>query len=282
MASVNYLDVGPTTDFTVNGRPYTDDAIDFEDLIMFALNYGIGPAPQTIAVGSAPVAARADLLKIDAPAKVAVGEEFSVTLRLEGTGQVQGLSASLAWDAARVTPVGVSAGAWVTQLDGVAFSPRPGVADVALLRARESGFAGEGEVAVVRFRAIQAGAPGVSIASVTARNGVNGKVEVATSSAPSAPQAPSITMLAAPFPNPFRDLTTLEFSLAQPGPVTVTVFGLDGRRVKTLAEGRWDAGIYRLQWDGRDEGGNRTSAGVYFVQLATPAGRFNKRITSLR
>ncbi|MFT7698824.1 MAG: VCBS repeat-containing protein, partial [Candidatus Krumholzibacteriia bacterium] len=37
---LNFLDVGPTTDFSPDGRPITDDWIEFEDLMMFSLNYG--------------------------------------------------------------------------------------------------------------------------------------------------------------------------------------------------------------------------------------------------
>ncbi|MBD3335409.1 MAG: hypothetical protein GF355_07815, partial [Candidatus Eisenbacteria bacterium] len=34
------VDYGPTTDFSVDARPTTDDVINFEDLIVFAINYG--------------------------------------------------------------------------------------------------------------------------------------------------------------------------------------------------------------------------------------------------
>ena len=37
----SYLDVGPTTDHSVNGRPLTDSQINFEDLVMFALNFDV-------------------------------------------------------------------------------------------------------------------------------------------------------------------------------------------------------------------------------------------------
>ncbi|MGD9403469.1 MAG: hypothetical protein PVF95_14520, partial [bacterium] len=36
----NYLDVGPTTDFSVDARPTTDNRVQFEDLMMFAINFG--------------------------------------------------------------------------------------------------------------------------------------------------------------------------------------------------------------------------------------------------
>lgn len=45
----SYLDVGPTDDHSVDGLPTTDDRIDFEDIILFAINYAqvslTGPLP---------------------------------------------------------------------------------------------------------------------------------------------------------------------------------------------------------------------------------------------
>ena len=45
------LDVGPTTNRSVNARPTTDNKINFEDMMMFAVNYG------TVSVTTQPVAA---------------------------------------------------------------------------------------------------------------------------------------------------------------------------------------------------------------------------------
>ena len=37
----NHCDVGPTDDYTGGGIPSTDDDIDFDDLMIFALNYDV-------------------------------------------------------------------------------------------------------------------------------------------------------------------------------------------------------------------------------------------------
>jgi hypothetical protein len=39
LSSVAYLDVGPTTTAGTTGRPVPDGSVDFEDLILFALNF---------------------------------------------------------------------------------------------------------------------------------------------------------------------------------------------------------------------------------------------------
>jgi flagellar hook assembly protein FlgD len=89
-------------------------------------------------------------------------------------------------------------------------------------------------------------------------------------------------MLSGAYPNPFETSTTISFHLAQAGPVTLAVYGVDGRKVRTLASGRWQAGVHPVSWDGRDGDGRATAAGVYFVRLTTAQGSFTKRIASLR
>jgi hypothetical protein len=279
----DYLDVGPTSDRTGSGLPLTDNAIDFEDLVIFALNYGAATAPALAASvhRTDAVAMAADRLVISAPDQVSAGQEFAVTLRLEGTGRVQALSTALDWKRGLVEPVGVDAGEWTGQLGGVVMSPRPGAADVALLGARTDGFAGQGVVAVIRFRALAAGDPQVRLATVTARDQANRDVTLSSERA-EVGGLPSVTMLSAAYPNPFGAATTFALSLAQAGPVSVTIFSVDGRRVRTLATGPWQPGQYRLTWDGRDENGGGVAAGVYFVQLAAPNVRSTRRIVYLR
>jgi hypothetical protein len=280
---VAYLDVGPTTDFSVNGRSLTDNAINFEDLVMFAINYGTGPGPQQVARAETFSAqSEVDRLTVSAPLRVAAGEEFTARLRLEGSGRVQALSAALTWADGVVEPVAVEAGEWLQQLGGVALTPEPGVADVALLGLEGGGMQGEGEIAVVRFRAVAAGEPQVTLAEVKARDAVNHEVEVATAVLGTPAPLPTVTQLSPAFPNPFRGSTTIAFSLMEAGPVRVTVFGVDGRKVRTLTNGLWEAGFHRLAWDGRGDDGRTMSAGIYFVQLTTNQGRFTKRITGLR
>jgi len=69
------------------------------------------------------------------------------------------------------------------------------------------------------------------------------------------------------YPNPFNPRTTVSFTLDQPGDVLLQVVTLDGRRVKTLLSEHRDAGDTSVQWDGRDDSGNRVSSGQYFVLM---------------
>jgi hypothetical protein len=83
-------------------------------------------------------------------------------------------------------------------------------------------------------------------------------------------------------PNPFRGPTLIPFALPNDGRVEVTVYDAAGRRVRTLVSGHLPAGSHGARWDGRDAGGRPVAAGVYFVRLATDAGKRSRTVVRLR
>ncbi len=71
-------------------------------------------------------------------------------------------------------------------------------------------------------------------------------------------------------PNPWSGATTIRFQLAQPQPVQLRVFDVDGRLVRQLYQGALAAGQHALEWSGAGEGGEPLPAGVYYYRLETP------------
>jgi FlgD Ig-like domain/Abnormal spindle-like microcephaly-assoc'd, ASPM-SPD-2-Hydin len=69
-------------------------------------------------------------------------------------------------------------------------------------------------------------------------------------------------------PNPFNPTTAIPYDLPARTHVSLRLYAVDGRLVKTLQDGSQDAGFYRLQWDGTNNRGERVSSGVYFCRLA--------------
>ena len=264
------MDVGPTTNYSADARPVPDNKLNFEDLMMFAINYGTVSAPQFAA---SPVASDRDELKLEAPARVAAGETFTVTLRLRGTGSVQGLSTQLGWDHSVAEAVSVDAGDLVTSQNGVVFSSGAGNADAAVLGVGR-GITGDGVLATLTFRAKVAGNPQVTILSADARDTQNQKFTLGgTQQAP-----PTRTALMPAMPNPFKGTTALSFSLARAGRTELVVYSVDGRRVRVLASGVREAGQYRITWDGTDENGRAAKVGMYFIRLNTVDGHFNRSL----
>jgi hypothetical protein len=86
------------------------------------------------------------------------------------------------------------------------------------------------------------------------------------------PEAPIAAYLAQNAPNPFNPSTTISFGVASPGRVTLSIYDVSGRLVRTLVDEPRSAGLYRQNWDGRNAGGAAVSSGVYFYRLR--AGTF--------
>lgn len=69
-------------------------------------------------------------------------------------------------------------------------------------------------------------------------------------------------------PNPFADRTRILYELRHPAEVTIHIYDLSGRLVRSLfGSGTQSRGINAVPWDGRDDGGRVVSSGVYFARL---------------
>ncbi len=83
-------------------------------------------------------------------------------------------------------------------------------------------------------------------------------------------------------PNPFNPRTTIRYTLRGDGPVTLVVFDVQGRRVRTLVDGAVPAGTHAVTWDGRDDVGAGMPSGLYLVQLRSGRVVETRRMTLVR
>jgi hypothetical protein len=287
-AAYPYLDVGPTTDYSPDALPMTDGVIDFEDLIVFALDVDAVSAPALVAhahpspgAARTPVAASAgNALAIDTSAPARVGESIACPITLTTTGQVKGVSVRMTWDPAKVRPSGLTPGARLAEAGAVVLSPRPGTVDAAF--AGPKPFVGEGVLATLAFTTLAPGDPGIKVDVVDARDAGNRKLVL-----PVEVHAPSVivpreTMLGLASPNPFNRSAAIAFDLAQAARVQLEIFSVDGRRVRTLVDGPRDAGQYSVTWDARGADGQRVAAGLYYIRFVAGSSRFTRRVVVLR
>jgi hypothetical protein len=90
---------------------------------------------------------------------------------------------------------------------------------------------------------------------------------------------PSAKMLSldSAYPNPFRQSTTIRFTLLEAGRVTLTVYDALGRKVRVLKHGVFSPGKHevKLQADG-------LSSGVYLYRLQAPTGTRTARVAVSR
>ncbi len=278
-SSFSCLDVGPTTDYSVSARPTTDGRVDFEDFMMFAIDYGAVSAPRTSRT-AAP--ALSNVAHLAVPASAGVGSLLGVGLDVEGAGDAQAMSVHLDYDHAVLEQVGVSPGDMLAAQDrqGAVLSSGSGDVDVALLGAG-GGISGSGELARVTFRVLADGDPQLSIAAVTARDGRNHAVAVAGfAGVASGASLPARAGLGFAFPDPFRSATNIHFGIREPGAAKLEVYDVAGRRVRVLVRGVQAAGSRTVSWDGSDDSGVRLAPGAYIVHFEA-GGRSESRSVRL-
>ena len=71
------------------------------------------------------------------------------------------------------------------------------------------------------------------------------------------------------FPNPFNPVTTILYDLPQESYVYLVIYDILGREVKTLFNSKEEAGYKSIRWDGRNNFGQKVSAGMYFYRIET-------------
>jgi len=83
-------------------------------------------------------------------------------------------------------------------------------------------------------------------------------------------------------PNPFNPSTVVRFSLPEAGHVTLAVYGVNSRLVRTLVDRPLTAGLHEVVWDGRDGNGRDVASGAYIYRLTAPQGTVTRRMVLLR
>ena len=100
--------------------------------------------------------------------------------------------------------------------------------------------------------------------SVTVITRVQSSAPTGVSAPPAPPARAGIRFLS---PVPFRSTLDAEIELPQNETVSLDVFDLTGRHVRTLRRGLTYAGKTPFRWDGRLESGASAPSGVYFLRL---------------
>ncbi|HPN46249.1 MAG TPA: T9SS type A sorting domain-containing protein, partial [bacterium] len=62
---------------------------------------------------------------------------------------------------------------------------------------------------------------------------------------------------------------TIKYTLHKDAQVTITVYDLLGRQVKTLVDENQVAGAYHVIWNGTDAAGSQAASGAYLVRMET-------------
>ena len=84
--------------------------------------------------------------------------------------------------------------------------------------------------------------------------------------------SPSEFRLRQNYPNPFNPETWIPYNLASDANVEITIYNVQGHRIRTLSLGTQPAGSYLTKdraahWDGRSDTGELVSSGIYLYHL---------------
>jgi len=79
--------------------------------------------------------------------------------------------------------------------------------------------------------------------------------------------APAATALHPNVPNPFNPVTAIPYDVRETARVTLVVYDVGGRAVRTLVDGVTPPGSFAARWDGTNDDGTAMASGIYFVRL---------------
>jgi hypothetical protein len=85
------------------------------------------------------------------------------------------------------------------------------------------------------------------------------------------------------YPNPFNPVTKIAYSVKEAGPVTISVYNVAGKVVRTLLDEEFKAGAEGfVVWNGANDGGERCASGVYFYRIAAPGFMESRKMIMLK
>jgi uncharacterized repeat protein (TIGR01451 family) len=70
-------------------------------------------------------------------------------------------------------------------------------------------------------------------------------------------------------PNPFNPETHIQFAIPTAGHVSLNVYDIQGKLIRSLVNARKSAGTYSVTWDSRDNNGIKLTSGVYFYRISS-------------
>ena len=93
---------------------------------------------------------------------------------------------------------------------------------------------------------------------------------------------PTDFILSQNYPNPFNPVTTIRYQLHKPTKVTVIIYDIMGKKIRTLLDANQNTGQHSVLWDTLNDQNYPVSSGVYFYQVQTDELRQEKKMLLIR
>ena len=84
-------------------------------------------------------------------------------------------------------------------------------------------------------------------------------------------------------PNPFNPSTTIIYNVPRGGgEVTLRIYDVSGRLIKTLVNGYQTEGVKAVSWNGQNDLGQPMASGMYFYRMTAPGFTQIKKMALVR
>jgi hypothetical protein len=275
-------DFGPTDDWSRLGIPLPDNKVDFEDLMIFAMNYHkVTPLGLGAFVAARVVESLTDLVRFEI---VAVDENTISIVMKNGAAALKGVRLVVEVSGADLAKV--SRGSLFAGQGDLFFGTVPataGTADICVAALGvDTPLRASGEIARLAVNRTGDSPASVKIKAVDLRNMDNERTEIVSGDEYETPFVPTTTALMQNFPNPFNPTTTLTFDVAQSGNVTIQIYDVSGRLVATVLNAWKAIGRHQVEWNGKDASGSSMPSGIYFYRMKTAGYEATRKMILLR
>ena len=253
------------------------------DLVAIGLNWGNTHTVSKIAASPSEIAESTSgtlSLRSDTAFPLREGDEFRVDVTITDASSLFGLSFILYDQRGVIVPLSAEQGTFFggNDLFFPQVNPEQGTVAVGMSRkSGESALDGSGTVLRIKFKALRDvekdnlinflfkdivanDASGNALALAAIGGSIGGQTGVT--------ETPPLGFRLAPnYPNPFNPNTTITFTIPEAGMVSLAVYDINGRLVRTLVSRILSAGTFSETWNGRDDYGRPVSSGVYVSRL---------------
>jgi hypothetical protein len=254
------FDLGPTSSGYVFSLPVPDTKIDFEDLVMFSIGYGLSAQYHLpkMAVPEVPVTVAAGIstgssveTRIPITISGGVADVRAVSLVLSGQfGKFLGIEKGKLLEP-YTSPVML-----LSRVDGSSVH-----VDMAIMGLDANSLNTEGELMVLRFE----GSAKVNVMSADCRTSQNTMLGVKSDG--SRHGVPTEFGLSQNFPNPFNPSTVLQYQVPAATHVEISIYNIVGAKVATLVNDVKEPGYYNVTWNGTGANGRTVASGVYIYRM---------------
>jgi hypothetical protein len=277
-----FCDFGPSDTGLGVGIPLPDDGIDFEDLMIFALNYDtVGPVTLPPSVAGGAIEELDDLVHFG----IASDEAGVISVMLQNKSSTLKGFRLVVDVGAGCEIAGVTRGSLLDDMENVFFGTIPrtnrSVEICAAALGADTPLRGGGEIARLHVKNGENGVIRVGFKEIDVRDLDNEKHEL-TVEEYDAPFIPVVAGLMQNYPNPFNPTTTIAYDVATAGRVTIEIFDVSGRLITTVVDEKKAPGRYRVDWTAEDKVGTSVSSGIYFYRMRTEDGVLTKKMVLLR